>query len=122
MKFKSINQNQSFIRAYRKGVSFVSPLLVTYVIRNRYGHIRIGITSSKKIGGAVQRNRARRVIRAAIRSLNLDMNQGYDLIFVARSKTTRCKSWQLIPLIKQQLTDAGVINDQENTDISNQTL
>ena len=122
MKFKSINQNKVFIRAYRKGVSTVTPLLVTYVLKNRYGHVRIGITSSKKIGGAVQRNRARRVIRAAVRSLNIDMNQGYDIIFVARSKTTRCKSWQLEPLIKKRLTDAGVIYDKENTDISNQTL
>ncbi|MBQ8603425.1 MAG: ribonuclease P protein component [Oscillospiraceae bacterium] len=122
MKFKSINQNTQFIRAYRKGASYVTPLLVTYVIKNRWGHVRIGITSSKKIGGAVQRNRARRVIRAAVRALNLDMNQGYDIIFVARSKTTRCKSWQLEPLIKQRLTDAGVINAEKITDISNQAL
>ena len=122
MKFKSINQNKLFIRAYRKGVSMVTPLVVTYVMKNRYGHIRIGITSSKKIGGAVQRNRARRVIRAAIRAINLDMNQGYDIILVARSKTTRCKSWQLEPLIRKRLTDAGVIHDKENTDFSDQTL
>lgn len=122
MKFKAINENRQFVRGYRKGESYVTPLVVTYVLKNHYGCTRIGITASKKIGGAVQRNRARRVIREAVRSLNLDLSQSYDLIFVARGKTTRCKSWEITPLIKQRLTQAGVINVQEDTDISNQTL
>ncbi len=122
MKFKAINQNKDFVRGYRKGICTVSPLVVTYVMKNRYGHMRIGITSSKKIGGAVQRNRARRVIRRAVRELGLDMSLGYDLIFVARGKTTRCKSGELVPLIKSALIEGGVLNAEENTDISHQTL
>ncbi len=122
MKFKAINQNKEFIRGYRKGVSTVSPLVVTYVLKNRYGFTRIGITASKKIGGAVQRNRARRVIRRALASLDIDMSRSYDLIFVARGKTTRCKSWEVAPLIKQRLCEAGVINAVKDTDITNQTL
>ena len=122
MKFKSINENKHFIRVYRKGVSVVTPYVVVYVLKNRYGGTRIGITASKKIGGAVQRNRARRVIRASLQTLGLDMSQNYDLIFVARSKATRCKSWQITPLIKKRLTETGVINAEENTDISHQAL
>ena len=79
MKFKAINKNTEFIRGYRKGTSCVTPLFVSYVLKNRYGHTRIGITASKKVGCAVQRNRARRVIREALRSLNLDMSQNYDI-------------------------------------------
>ncbi len=110
MKFKAINKNTQFIRGYRKGVSTVTPLVVTYVLKNRYGHMRIGITASKKVGCAVKRNRARRVIREAVRSLNLDMSLGYDLIFVARSRTAKVKSYEIAPLIEQRLRDAGVIN------------
>ena len=47
----------------------VSPVVVTYVLKNRAGTVRVGITTSKKIGGAVQRNRARRVIREPSGSL-----------------------------------------------------
>lgn len=110
MKFKAVNKNTQFIRAYKKGQSYVTPLVVTYVIKNRYGYTRIGITASKKIGCAVKRNRARRVIREAVRSLNLDMTQSYDLIFVARGKTTRAKSYEITPLIKERLEKAGVIH------------
>ena len=118
MKFTAINKNKHFIRAYRKGQSFIGPSVVTYVIKNRNGFIRIGITSSKKIGCAVKRNRARRVIRRAVRSLDLYMNQGYDIIFVARSRTAKVKSYEVAALIEKQLKEAGVIHAQEITDIT----
>ena len=110
MKFKAINKNKEFIRGYKKGTSTVTPMFVSYVLKNRYGHTRIGITASKKIGCAVKRNRARRVIREALRSLDLDMSQNWDIILVARSKTARAKSYEVAPLLKQRLTEAGVIN------------
>lgn len=110
MKFKAINKNTEFIRGYKKGTSTVTPMFVSYVLKNRYGHTRIGITASKKVGCAVKRNRARRVIREALRSLDLDMSQNWDIILVARSKTARAKSYEVAPLLKQRLTEAGVIN------------
>ena len=110
MKFKAINKNTEFIRGYKRGTSTVTPLFVSYVLKNRYGHTRIGITASKKVGCAVKRNRARRVIREALRSLDLDMSQNWDIILVARSKTARANSYEVAPLLKQRLTEAGVIN------------
>lgn len=51
----------------------------------------MGITSSKKIGKAYQRNRARRVIRAAYAQLAPRLNGNYDIVFVARSATCSVK-------------------------------
>ena len=64
-KFISICRNNDFRRLYAKGKSFVSPLVVVYVKKNRNQGLRVGITTSKKIGNAVLRNRSRRVIREA---------------------------------------------------------
>ena len=110
MKFKAVNKNKEFIKAYRKGKCSVQPGVVVYCIKNRYHGTRIGITSSKKIGCAVRRNRSRRVIRAAIRSLNLDMSKGYDLIFVARGKTARLKSYQVADMINLRLRETGYLD------------
>ena len=66
MRTESIIRNSDFSRAYRRGKSYVSPFLVTYVVRRKSGGVRLGITTSKKIGGAVERVRARRVIREAL--------------------------------------------------------
>ena len=66
MRYTPVTRNSDFARAYKKGRSFVHPYVVLYVNKNRVGHTRVGITASKKIGGAVQRNRARRIIRSAL--------------------------------------------------------
>ena len=66
MRYRPITRNKEFSRAYARGKSYVHPKLVMYVIKNRVGHTRVGLTATKKVGCAVERNRARRVIRAAL--------------------------------------------------------
>ena len=98
-----LNRNGDFVRLYKRGKSQVHPLLVTYLMKNRKGLTRVGITATKKVGGAVQRNRAKRIIRAAWRQLRPTVPQGYDLVFVARSRTTQCKMQQLHQVMERQL-------------------
>lgn len=100
---RTLNQNWDFVRLYRKGKSQVHPLLVTYAMKNRQGVRRMGITATKKVGGAVQRNRAKRLIRAAYRQLEQTVPQGWDFVFVARSKTTGAKMQQVRRAMEQQL-------------------
>ena len=52
-----------------RGTSYANPALVTYFMKNRAGICRIGITTSKKIGNAVERNKSRRLIRAAFQNV-----------------------------------------------------
>lgn len=104
-----ICENNSFRRAYAKGKSFVSPVLVTYVLKNRAHRIRVGITTSKKTGNAVKRNRSRRVIREAARQVLPQLCGGYDLVFVARAKTPYVKSTDILKEMRKQLTEAGVL-------------
>ena len=82
-KFVPLNENKDFRRIYAKGKSYVSSSVITYVSKNRCKQIRVGITTSKKIGNAVQRNRARRLIRESVRHLTEDIKDGYDFVFVA---------------------------------------
>ena len=109
-RFVTINSNTDFRRAYARGKVYTNPALVTYVIKNRAGICRIGMTTSKKIGNAVQRNRARRVIRAAFLSMP-EITGGYDIIFVARTKTVHKKSTDISIIMQKHLNSAGVIKD-----------
>ena len=84
----SLNQDYLFRRLYRSGKSYVTPYLVVYVKKNRTGKNRLGITATKKIGGAVERNRARRVIREAYRLSENGMPTGVDIVIVARGRAT----------------------------------
>ncbi len=112
MKFKAISKNRDFKRGYKKGENHISSLVVLYVIKNRYNHLRIGVTASKKIGNAVRRNRARRLIKESVRLLNLNENLGYDLIFVARSKTTYSSMQNVKNEIEKHLKKAGIISEE----------
>lgn len=114
MRYRAIRRNSEFARCYARGKSYVHPQLVLYVLKNKSKRTRVGLTATKKIGGAVQRNRARRVMRAAIAE-HLDYNiGGYDLIFVARAQTTRVKSTVLSKTVAKLFAQAG-LPDKANT-------
>ncbi len=98
-----LNKNYEFRRAY-KGKFKTSHLLVTYVVKNRYKTVRYGITTTKKIGKAHLRNRARRVISAAARENIPKVKGGYDIVFVARSRTPYEKSHRIAYHMKKQLS------------------
>ncbi len=100
---KSLTQNRDFLRLYRRGKSQIHPLLVVYALPNRLGINRVGITASKKIGNAVLRNRARRIIREAYRRLEPGLPPGWDMVFVARGRTTQATMWQVHAVMDKQL-------------------
>ena len=66
-KFVPLNENKDFRRIYAKGKSYVSSSVITYVSKNRCKQIRVGITTSKKIGNAVQRTDSLINLRALLR-------------------------------------------------------
>ena len=108
MRYRTLDKNWQFNRVYGRGKSYVHPHCVLYVAKNRLGYTRIGLTATKKVGHAVQRNRARRVMKAAIDE-HLDYNiGGYDLVFVARGMTPRLKSWQLSAIVAKLFAQAGL--------------
>lgn len=83
---KSIKSDRDFRRLYKKGGSFVSNIIVIYYKKNNLNVSRLGITVSKKIGNAVVRNRARRIIKESYRLKEDRIKPGYDIIFVARKR------------------------------------
>ena len=77
-----------------------------YHTKNRYGNIRLGITAGKKIGGAVQRNRAKRVITAAFRQCLPNICAGHDFVMVARTRILGFKSTDVASMLEKQLKSA----------------
>jgi ribonuclease P protein component len=72
---------------------------------------RLGIVASKKVGNAVKRNRAKRVIREAFRHAETELrsktDKRYDFVFVARGKTPHLKSTQIYVLMKNFMDKLG---------------
>ena len=101
--------NKEFKTLYYRGKTQVHPLLVTYIRKNKLGFPRYGITTGKTVGGAVQRSRCRRIIRAAYRELLPDIRGGWDFVFVARTRTVGVKSTDVLKVMRRQLKDGGVL-------------
>ncbi len=107
----TLKENRDFQRLYKHGKSFVSPVLVIYLSKNKTNNLRYGITTGKKIGNAVRRSRARRVIRAAFWELAPKLKRGYDIVFVARGKTPFVKSTQILSDMEYQFKKAEIYKD-----------
>lgn len=107
--YVTIKENKDFKRLYFRGKSFVDPTFVMYVAKGRKGKIRLGITAGKKLGCAVNRNRAKRVIRAAFADVSPNIQKGYDFVFVARTRILNEKSNTVANGMKKQLKAAGVL-------------
>lgn len=107
----TLKANSDFRRLYSHGKSYVAPDLVVYIVKTNRPINRIGITVSKKVGNAVLRNRARRVIREAYRLLAPEISVfGWDMVFVARQKTAKVSSLKVMDAMRDLFKKAGVIN------------
>lgn len=113
-----IKENYEFKRAYSKADSLVSPYVVVYYRKNSYGNVRLGITAGKKIGGAVQRNRAKRLITAAFRGCLPMIPAGYDFVIVARTRILSVKSTTVQTSIYNLLRKAGVCDSSYDEKIT----
>ena len=89
---EKIKYNKDFTFLFKRGRTVVGNTCVVYFRKNNSPYNRIGISSSKKIGNAVKRNRARRVIRAAYYECESLFPIGYSMIIVARQASTVVKS------------------------------
>lgn len=110
MKSKTLKENKDFRRLYYRGKSKASSCIVTYVMKNRSGETAYGITTGKKIGNAVKRNRARRIIRAAFFELEQRLNSSYDIVFVARTRTSQVKMQEVKAQMEEQLKALGALD------------
>lgn len=87
-----LKDERIFSRLYKKGSRCGGKYLGAYYAPNRLSFNRFGITAGKKIGCAVERNRAKRIIRAAYRKNELILPIGYDIVLVARPDIGGVKS------------------------------
>jgi len=111
MKFSSaLKLNHIFRRLYATG-GFANGMLVLYARPNRLGQNRVGITTGKKLGHAVVRNRARRRLREVYRLNEAMFKPGYDIVVVARSRCITADFQKLTKAYLSLAQKAGILVD-----------
>lgn len=81
-----LSRSADFDRVIRRGRSLGSREFVLYLFPREAGPPRLGLSVSRKVGGAVQRNRVKRLLREAFALESAKLPEGTDVVVVARSE------------------------------------
>lgn len=105
-----LTRSTDFKRVRSNGKSYAHPLLVLVVSPGEEeAQIRFGVTASRGIGGAVIRNRAKRLMREALRPLLPNIHPGWDVVAIARAGLLSAEYDQIQLVVKTLLQRAGLI-------------
>jgi ribonuclease P protein component len=110
----TLRKQSDFARVYKQGKSKGSRFAVILYRRNGLKFTRTAFVSSKKVGNSVERNRSRRLMKAAYRAFKPDIKSGYDIVFVARAAIKGCKEPEVEKQLKKTLESAGILTGNNN--------
>jgi ribonuclease P protein component len=83
-----LRSKEDFARLSARGRTRTDRLLVVHFVANAREHDRFGISTGRRLGGAVVRNRVRRRIREILRAAPRGAPGGWDILVVARPAST----------------------------------
>ncbi|HTQ69256.1 MAG TPA: ribonuclease P protein component [Solirubrobacteraceae bacterium] len=101
-----LSRSAEFERVYRHGRSNATRHFVLYVFdRPSGGDTRLGLSVSRKVGGAVQRNHVKRLLREAYAELAEGAGDGHDLVVVARPGAAELAEREGLAGVRDALTE-----------------
>jgi len=108
-------RRQDFTRVYRLGRSSANRQFVIYAMANKRNEkIRVGVSTSKKLGGAVVRNRLRRRVKEIVRLHIDEIARGFDLIVIVRNPAVQMDYQEMEKSLLHAIRRADLIMPAKN--------
>jgi ribonuclease P protein component len=134
MKNVAIRENHLYNKTYKKGKNYVGKLVAVYVLKDlaasklaranpekKYLN-RVGLSVSKKLGSAVVRNRAKRIVRAAYDTLKNELRTGNLIVISVRMAAIDKKSTDVALELREAFKSLQMLADNKNTKTDNQGI
>ena len=105
-----LTRSNDFKRVRRSGKSYAHPLVVLYVLKSDEPSVHVGVSAGLAVGNAVRRNRAKRLLRAAMNELLPRTVTGSNLVLIARSPLPDSNLQQTRTALSSLLERAGLLS------------
>lgn len=106
-----LTRSEDINRVRHEGKSLARPSIVLGYLPNRFEQTRIAVIAGRSVGGAVQRNLAKRRIRSAIQGMLQEIRPGQDVVLIARRSILEQPYRSLVDTIRKLLDQAGLMKD-----------
>jgi ribonuclease P protein component len=110
-----LTRSADFDRVYRNGRSAASRSFVLYAFPSserdtdepvdERADVRLGVSVGRRVGGAVERNRVKRVLREAFWALDEELPEGHDFVIVARAGSAELAEQQGAGAVRAELAE-----------------
>jgi len=110
MQILRLKKNLEFKRVYKQGRSVANRFAVMYILHNGTPHRKAGFSVSKKIGGAVERNKLKRLFREVYRLNQENLINGIDIVFIARQAAKEASFQELTKAFYDLFKKARIIS------------
>lgn len=108
-----LTKNEEIKLVRQQGQSFAHKAIVINTLPNQLNQNRAAVIAGRSVGGAVQRNLAKRRMRSALNSLSPELKQGIDLVLIARKPILFINYALLVSAVRGLLARASVLKDQD---------
>ena len=125
MKYPAICEHHLYNKAYRQGKHFFGRYVCVYILKDLKAKKlqkehpqkivvnRLGLSVSKKVGGAVQRNRAKRIIRAGYSEIQASLKTGNLIVISAKPEIAGKKSTEIAKELKYAFRKLDMIEENK---------
>jgi ribonuclease P protein component len=104
-----LTSSTDFERVRRYGKSYAHPFIVLIALPNEMDNSRFAIAAGRSIGKAVQRNKAKRILREVLRPLIPNIAAGWDVVFLARKSISNAGYSQIEAALSSLLSQANLL-------------
>ena len=113
MKYTTLKEHHLYNKTFQKGKRYSGRYVSVFVLRDyaakklmlanpeKEYYNRFGVSVGKKVGGAVQRNRVKRILRAAYRSIEPELKTGFLIVLAPRQDALHAKATDIERELRQ---------------------